>query len=523
MNDLLAQARAFFDSLSLPQRTALLTALILSLFVVGGVVWWSSAESYDLIMVGDSAELRKAAEQLDEAGIPYRYSAAGTGIEVPTASRGEAMVTAASVGLSGWQDILNTIDMGTSPSVEREYRTRALEAEIQKTLNSLDAIEGSRVHIVPLDRISFIGREKQASASVKVQTATPGALDRAQIRGIVQLVAGAVHGLSANDVTLIDTDGSLLHPDSDASNFPGGRNLDEVRFIREAELQARLQDAAQNILGSRDALWANVNVELATSAIERTSRTYDPEGSVLVSETLREEDSTETMAPAGVPGAQTNLPENAAATAGGGGGQSSVFENTNNYQTSSVDEIEIITPGDIKRVVTSVAVNKSALEPLIANGMTDEQVRENLQKVIQAAVGYDTSRGDELIVEFIDFAPMDPIEETSMLTTLTYSMEGILPWILVGLVLIAFFFGVMNPMINRILAYSLPNPDDASANELERGPPGTVLSAEELLARVRYSLNHELEILNPDDINALVEKFQDPSTTVLRRWMKQTT
>ena len=76
MNDLLAQARAFFESLSVTQRTGLLTAFLVSIFVVGGVVWWSSTESYDLIMVGDSVELRKAAEQLDEAGIPYRYEAA---------------------------------------------------------------------------------------------------------------------------------------------------------------------------------------------------------------------------------------------------------------------------------------------------------------------------------------------------------------------------------------------------------------------------------------------------------------
>lgn len=520
MNELIAQARTFFESLTGGQRAALIAAIAVSVFAVVGVVWWSSAESYDAVLYGDSAELRKAAQKLEEAGIPYRYNSSGSGIEVPTASRGEAMVTAASAGLTGWQDILDTIDMGTSPSIEREYRTRALEFELQKTLNSLDSIEASRVHIVPLDRITFIGREKQASASVKIDTASPGALDRAQVKGIAQLVAGAVHGLNVGDVSIIDTDGSLLHPESDAVGSFGGVNLEELRAIRESAFQRNLQEAAARILGTRDAIFSTVSVELSTSAIERHSDTYNPDGAVVGSENIREESSKDQGRPAGVPGVETNLPENA--PGGGGGAETDIFENTINYINSLVKETEIIAPGTVTRVSTSVAVDSSAIQGLISDGMTEDQIKEGLQKVIRTAVGFDETRNDDLTIEFIEFAPAAEEEEVGTLSTLTYTVEGLMPSLVALLAVILFFFGVARPIVSKITTIPVRDPNlIAKDDEEEKGAPAVSLSADELLERVRHSLNHEMETLDPEDLNALVEKFVDPSSKVLRRWMKK--
>ncbi|MFT4977268.1 MAG: flagellar M-ring protein FliF [Myxococcota bacterium] len=517
MNDLIVQVRTFIGSLTGSQRAALAAALVTCFLAIGGVVWWSSVESYDLVTTGNAEDLRRAASKLDEAGVPYRINSAGTGIEVPTAHRGEAFVTAASAGLGNWQEILGAIDMGTSPSIEREYRTRALEAELEKTLNSLDAVEGSRVHIVPLDRITFIGRDKQASASIKVQTASPGALDRGQIKGIVQLIAGAVHGLNAEDVTLVDTDGTLLHPDSDSASTPGGANIDEMRAMREAVFQNNLKNAAERILGSRDAIWASVSVELNASAIQRTSDTYDPEGSVLASEELREETSRDQGRPAGVPGAETNLPENAV---GGGGAETETFENTLNYVNSMTHQIETIMPGTVKRVMTSVAVDMAALKPLLSDTVTEEQLRQDLQKVITTAVAYDQTRGDNLTIEFIEFAPLAEAEDGGFdLSTLTYSVEGIMPSLVALLAITLFFLFVARPIVSKITSIVVVRP--VTVEEEKRGPPSVNLTADELLERVKYSLNHEMETLDPDELNALVGKFMDSSTTVLRRWMKK--
>jgi flagellar M-ring protein FliF len=277
-------------------------------------------------------------------------------------------------------------------------------------------------------------------------------------------------------------------------------------------------DAAEKILGSRDAFWATVNVELATSAIERHKNTFDPEGGVLLSETIREEESRDRGTPAGVPGAQTNLPENAAGAAGGA--ETEIFENTNNYQNSTVQETEIIVPGDVKRVVTSVAVNTEAIQPLITNGMTEDTIRENLRKVIQGAVGYDQVRGDDLVIEFIEFAPATIVEETSSLSTLTYSLEGLMPSLVSLVAVLLFFLGVVRPIVNKITSVEVVSPKNEEPAEAVVEDTGD-LSAGELLDRVRYTLNTDMEPVDPEELNALVEKFMDSSTTVLRRWMKK--
>lgn len=83
--------------------------LIFQALVAALVTCWQGEDTDTLITTGNVESILGAASRLDEASIPYRINAAGTGIEVPTAHRDEALVVAAS-GLESWQDILDHID-----------------------------------------------------------------------------------------------------------------------------------------------------------------------------------------------------------------------------------------------------------------------------------------------------------------------------------------------------------------------------------------------------------------------------
>ncbi|MEL6348403.1 MAG: flagellar basal-body MS-ring/collar protein FliF, partial [Myxococcota bacterium] len=334
MNEILAQTRTFYEALSNGQRLGLLASIVASILAIVGVVWWSSVESYSTIYTGSSGELHAVTEDLNEAGIPYRISRDGNQVQVPTSQKGEAMIAAAMSNHTEGLEILKGIDMGTSPSMEREYRTRALELELQKTLNSLTEIQGSRVHIVPLNRISFIGQEKQASASVTIQTG--GALSGRQIKGIVRLVSGAVHGLNPQDVTLTDEEGQLLHPEPGAEKddlISASSSLIELAAQREQAMASALISAAARVLGSPDHIWANVRLDIQQSQMQRTKNLFDPESQVVKSEEVNEERSQSNEPAQGIPGAENNLPEQAPAPAPGDQTESNSI--TTNYENGT--------------------------------------------------------------------------------------------------------------------------------------------------------------------------------------------
>ena len=79
---------------------------------------------------------------------------------------------------------------------------------------------------------------------------------------------------------------------------------------------------------------------------------------------------------------------------------------------------------------------------------------------------------------------------------------------------------MVRPIVSKITSIAVASPEDEVPTEAVVEDSSS-LSAGELLDRVRYSLDNDMEPVDPEELNALVEKFMDSSTTVLRRWMKK--
>ena len=177
-------------------------------------------------------------DALDAQDIPNSVSRDGLAITVPPEFTGRARIAGASAG--GWMGSRFSMrSVGTSPQRERWTYQRAREGELARTINELDEVEWtasiSTASSVP-HFSAMNGRQRERHDQL-----LPGAaLDKSQIRGVRGIVSGAVEGLKASDVVLVDHEGTLLAGGEDEEGGISG--MPSVLNLRSAEERAARRD-----------------------------------------------------------------------------------------------------------------------------------------------------------------------------------------------------------------------------------------------------------------------------------------
>ncbi len=516
MNRILDQLREFWAGLEPRQRWVLLGTLAATLIALVAVGVWASKESYETVTRSDDpAEIRQIAEVLAEQGIPYRVAPNGLSIEAPTNVVGQAKISSSETGHLVGFEILETLQLGSTPRRDRWAFQRALQGELTRTVNALEEIDSSRVHLVLPERTPFLGSDQPGSASVSIKLRPGRQLAGSQIRGITALVAGAVDGLSPSDVVLIDENGRLLSTPSDDAEMAAGSNLFQMRRAYENRYESAIRSAILPILGSAEGISIAVTAELETTSLERTIQSIDPTSQVPLSEKLREEDSTDTR-PGGVPGTEANLPENEADATGN---SRSVSDSTVNYEYARTQERKVELPGRLSRISAAVVVNDALIQSLVADAEDVEAEAAKLQKkireTVRTAVGHDEERGDVVEVTFAPFAPTPELEEPGIVEQLQSTIN--LSQVVAALAVILFFVFVARPLMQQISG-SAPGRKSVARRDGDDGKTGSE-STDGLTSRLRYLVDN-FEPVSSQDLNRLVEAQSEASVQVIRRWLR---
>jgi len=516
VNRIFEQLGEFWAGLAPRQRWVLLSTLAVTLVALIAVGSWAAQESYETVThSNDPAEIRQIAEALSEQGIPFRVAPNGLSIEAPSDLVGQAKISSSETGHLVGFEILENLQMGSTPRRDQWAFQRALQGELTRTVNALDEVASSRVHLVLPERTPFLGSDQPGSASVSVKLRPGRQLAGSQIQGITALVAGAVDGLSPNDVVLIDETGRLLSTPSDDAQMAAGSNLFQMRRAYENRYEAAIRSAILPILGSAEGLSIAVTAELDSTSLERTVQSIDPTSQVPLSEKLREEDSSDTR-PGGVPGTEANLPENEADATGN---KRSVSDSTVNYEYARTQERKVELPGRLKRISAAVVVNDALIQSLVANAEDTEAEAAKLQKkireTVRTAVGQNEERGDVVEVTFAPFAPTPELEEPGIVEQLRGTIN--LAQVVAALAVILFFVFVARPLMQQVTGTSTGR-TPATRRENEQGTTGSE-STDGLTSRLRYLVDN-FEPVSSKDLNRLVEAQSEASVQVIRRWLR---
>ena len=409
------------------QILALGIGLALLVATLAVSIHWNSTSDYKVLFANmsdrDGGAVSAALTQLN---IPYRLAEGGGAILVPSAQVHDARLRLASQGLPrggtvGFELIENQ-KFGVTQFQERLNFQRGLEGELSRSIQSLSAVRGARVHLALPTQNGFLREQLRPSASVLLSLHAGRSLDRGQIAGIVHLVASSVADLSPKQVSVIGPDGELLSGESDAANALDSAQLSQIRRLESNYVQ-RILDLVEPMVG-RGNVRAQISAAVDFTQTESTAEEFKPNQGK-ETPAVRSQQVTETLArdaagagPAqGIPGALSNQPPTqpsapinapaqalqAAGQAGANGANTvnSRRDAMTNYEVDKTVRVTRNASGNVKRLSAAVIVNhrkiadgtgKVTLAPL-----SDKEI-EGINALVREAIGFSKERGDSLNV-----------------------------------------------------------------------------------------------------------------------------
>lgn len=360
----------------------------------------------------DAGEIVK---KLKDAKTPYRITADGKGILVPSDKVYELRLTLASEGIPqgggvGFE-IFDRKNFGMTEFVQKLNYQRALQGELSRTIAQLNGVEQARVHLAIPEKSLFRDNEKPATASIVLKMKSNRSLRDSEVQGVVHLVSASIEGMDPEHVTVLDSRGKILS--KGGSSDPAARmssTMQETQRAYEKNVEERVQSLLDTIVGGGKSV-ARVTASFDFKQVERVEEKYDPESIAVRSEQRTEEKGASTTSSAGVPGVQTNLGRTSAggaATSGGG----SKNDETLNYEVSRSTSKTIEPVGALSKISIAVLVDGKYEAPAPAKKGEDVKAKyvprspDELQKIeslVKSAVGFNADRGDQLSVQNIPF------------------------------------------------------------------------------------------------------------------------
>ncbi len=435
-------------------------------------------------------EAQSLGSRLAAKNIPHELSADGTSLLVPADQLDAARLETAAQGLPrnarmGFE-LFDTPNWAGSDFTEKVNYQRALEGELERTLQTLSEVEAVRVHLVLPRESLFSEQEREAKAAVILKTRGGALSERAQL-AIPQLVASAVDGLRPENVTVVDADSNtpLLHAHGPGAAH-GGYDLDE-------ELAKTLLRTLDPVVGAEH-VRASVHVEYDLSTSENTEEVYDPKTTATLTQQKSEENAGG-GGPTGIPGTASNVPGAAATTtavAAVAETQSSRSE-SQTYAVSKSIRHTVQPAGRIKRLAAAVLVD-DAVETAEKNGVktstrrkrTPEEMKE-IETLAGAAIGLDAQRGDMLAVQNLSFqelpaeklAPPGKLENTRKVFT---QWSGLLRYLGILALFLIVYFLMLRPVKKQVLTAlrELPTRTALNSKELAAAAGGAAAVAVEM-------------------------------------------
>lgn len=421
--DILKQLGAFWSGLSNAKRFALVFVASTILVGIALITVLTSRVPYAYLYTKlDSKDAASIAQKLDELKVPYTLEAGGTAIRVPEAQVHSMRLDLARDGLpSGGvvgNELFDKARLGATEFEIEVNQRRALEGELARSILTVSDVEAVRVHLVIPKRRLFAAKTEGAQASVVLTLRNNAQFGRDEVAAIVHLVSMAVPNLSPERVTVVDSKGTTLHRPELGGG--GGSGANEARVAETREQELRLAERTQTLLekvAGPGAVEVRVKLDIDSAAREQTTEQYDPKSTALRSENkVEERTATEGATVAGVPGAQTNLPDiepTVQPVQDELGGNFARRSHTRNWEIDRVVEKMSRPAGDLARVSVGVLVDgryETREGETVYVPRTAEEL-EVLRNVVRGAVGFDSKRGDTIELQTARFY-RDPTEET---------------------------------------------------------------------------------------------------------------
>ncbi|MCQ0091818.1 flagellar basal-body MS-ring/collar protein FliF [Roseovarius sp. M141] len=520
------------------RRIVVVLAGIAILAVVIGLTRLVATPSLSLLYAGlESGPAGEVVRALEQRGVTYEVR--GGAIFVESGQRDTLRMTLASEGLptnssQGYELLDSLSGFGTTSQMFDAAYWRAKEGELARTIIANPSIIAARVHIANTGSNPF-QRDVRATASVMI-TSGGNDLPAKQAQAIKYLVASAVPGLTAEDVSVIDSVGGLIGAVEEAPSNVGEDRADALRHRVERLLEARV--------GSGNAV-----VEVSVDTVKTTEivreRTIDPESRVAISIDTEERTNSASDQGGGDVTVASNLPDGDAAGNDSSSSRTNETRERINYEVSETEREITQAPGAIKRLSVAVLINgTSTTNPDGTESFAPRPDAEMtaLQDLVASAVGYSEERGDVITLKSMQFEPIAVLgtsAEPSLFTSMGLDMMSLIQAVVLGLVALILGLFVVRPILspargltNMALAGPPALDAESTRNTGNVAPPVQALTGEidesqmnaddlpiisERNARIANAAEGEDAVAR---LRSMIGERQEETVEVLRNWLE---
>jgi len=458
-----SQIQEFFGVMNSAQKVMFGLLLSLVIIISGAIFFWAQQDEQVLLFGNLNPDNANAiVQKLDEKNIDYEISNGGNAIYVPSDKVHALRLELASYGSgntdSKGYELFDSQSLGMTDFMQQVNQKRALEGELQRSINSLTQVQNSRIHLVLQERSPFEESSVEASASV-ILTLEPGnRLSNNQTAGIASLISGSVEGLSPNSVVILDQLGNRLSDDADRDSGGDMGNIQmQIKQKSEAYLTEKGQSMLDRVLGAGNSI-VRVSVEHDFQKVMIEKDSFDPDSRIIISETNSDQTTAD------IDREQINATDytpveymDEALVIGENNIESST--QSRNYEVSREKQYIEETQGEIIDITASILLNQKVEQSLDGNGepvldgngepvtvpiaYTEEEL-DNFRNLLARALGIEADNGgtleDKIAVSQIEFEYSPYRENIDYQNNQPSDFSDIIRWslIAVSMLLVAF-------------------------------------------------------------------------------------
>lgn len=336
--------------------------------------------------------------------------------------RDAALLAIVKSGLMDQNVGLEIFDKGdfTSTKEDKKIRlARAINGELARLIRKIPPINNASVFISIPEQSMFSTMQKPVTATVQITIPIGDKLDPLKVKAITNLLLGSVSGLTAENISITDTNGNVY------TSIIGAED-EMLEKIEENDkyMQQKINAQLDRLIGKGNYV-ATVSTFLRQAPMEKSSIIYDPNQKASISEQTfveglgdRSSDSTRSSSqPVSVyvPGG----------ISGGNGGAASSSQNRSynrtaretQYGVTKTQVNEYTKAGVIEEISIAVTLEKNAMPP--------EATLEELKELIAHAASPKVSP-DNVTIAFSD--SIEPYLATDRPVSLPKPDESGNPW-----------------------------------------------------------------------------------------------
>ena len=361
----------------------------------------------------DDTDKAAVAEALQSQGIAHSIDNSTGALTVDADKLHQARIALAGQGLpkaapSG-DSLIASLPMGSSRAIEGEALRSAREADLSRTIETIDAVKSARVHVAAAEPSLFVRDDKPATASVMLTLQNGRSLSDGQVQAIRFLVASSVPGMNADQVSVIDQRGALLSDTASGSDMKA--------FQMQLQVEDRFRRALDTLLGpmlGAGNYTVEVHADVDMSESQATRESFPENDRALTSERITRSTSGTSAPAVGIPGALSNQPPQATTvTADGpqpaapGAPPAPGIESNENaaraYEVGREISVTHSPQGRLRRVSVAVALNQGK------KALTQADLTK-IDSLVKGAIGFDAARGDVVAINQRPFVAVENTE-----------------------------------------------------------------------------------------------------------------